>query len=343
MRRIVVQAIGGIMLKTVSCLALRLGLLAVVTMLSLGQELWAGALKGADHPDFQASLALWLSGEESKSVADFAELAQSDNVAAQVLLGLIDKRGALQGPETAWLTRAERIEHLRSTGGLSGQNWITHAAAQSSFAKALADLWRGERGIELAHQFAEAGEDRACREALLTVAARREGGLAPAVLDMPWYPDGLRHLVYPRVLDPDAVEDLHAGDPQRRAAGEKPAPEDLRDWLAASPLAMPLRAVCSTQCPTSQRACAHALYIGLGSYPALLSLGSPVAALVSDTDFAASRRGQQAIARQIMLRYMTRAREQMLSRLQEVDSCTADWLAFEFARYVPARPAAYAP
>lgn len=331
------------MLQIVSCQALRLGILAVVIVLSLGQNLSADALKGTEHPDFQAHFALWLSGEEVAPVAAFAELARSDNLAAQVLLGLIDKRGALQGPETAWLTRTERIEYLRAQGGLSGQNWITHAAARSPFAQALADLWQGARGIELAQHFANSGEDRACREALMTVAARRESGLAPAELETTWYPDGLRHLVYPRVLSPDAVEDLHAGDPQRRAAGEAPLPDDLRDWLAVAPLAMPLRAACSTQCPTSQRACAHALYIGLGSYPALLSLGSPVAALVTDTDFAASRRGQQAIARQIMLRYMTRAREQMLSRLQQVDSCTADWLAFEFARYVPARPAAYAP
>ena len=331
------------MLQIVSCLTLRSGILAVVMLLSLGQQLSAETLEGADHPEFTAHLALWLSGEEAAPVAGFAELAQSDNLAAQVLLGLIDKRGALQGPETAWLTRTERIAQLRASGGLSGQNWVTYAAARSPFAQALADLWRGERGIELAQHFAKSGEDRACREALMTVAARRESGLLPAELETPWYPEGLRHLVYPRVLSPDAVEDLHAGDPQRRAAGELPMPDDLRDWLAAAPLAMPLRAACSTQCPTSQRACAHALYIGLGGYPAILSLGSPVAALVSDADFAASRRGQQAIARQIMLRYMTRAREQMLGKLQEVDSCTADWLALEFARYVPSRPASDAP
>jgi len=317
-----------------------LGLLVAVMALSalaLGQSLSAEALDGADHPEFQASLALWLDGDETYPLRVFAELAQSENLAAQLILGLIDKRGALQGPETARLTRSERIEHLRAPGGMSGRNWITHASERSAFAKALTDLWQGRGGVEIARHLAETGEIRACREALLTVAARRESGLAPETVARDWYPDGLRHLTHPRVLTSDAVADLHAGDPQRRAAGEGANSTDLRDWLEDSPLAMPLRAACATQCPDSARSCALALYTGLGSYPALLSLGSPVAKLVSDADFAQSPRGHQTIARQIMLRYMMRARDQMQVKLAQIDACTAGWLASEFARYAPVR------
>jgi len=311
--------------------------LLAMSVLFLGQSLSAEALDGADHPDFQVSLALWLDGDETYSLRVFAELAQSDNLAAQLLLGLIDKRGALQGPETAHLTRIERIEHLRAPGGMSGRNWVSHAAERSAFAQALTDLWRSRGGVEIAQSLAEAGEARACREALLTVAARRESGLAPETVTQDWYPDGLRHLAHPRVLTPEAVADLHAGDPQRRAAGEGASDADLRDWLAESPLAMPLRAACATQCPDSAQDCAQALYTGLGSYPALVTLGSPVASLVSDADFAQSPRGQQAIARQIMLRYMMRARDQMQAKLAQIDACTADWLASKFARYAPVR------
>lgn len=317
--------------------------IGAVLLLLWGHGLQADGLKGAQQAEFQASLALWLDGDETQSIPAFAALAQADNLAAQVLLGLIDKRGALQGPETAWLTRTERIKRLRAPGGMSGQNWITHAAAQSPFAQTLTDLWQNRGGLEIAQRLAESGETRACREALMTLAARRESGLSAEIVARDWYPDGLRHLTHPRVLSADAVADLHAGDPQRRAAGEGETSDELRDWLAISPLAAPLRATCAAQCGDTQRACREALYKGLGSYPALLSLGSPVAKLVSDADFAHSPRGHQVIARQIMLRHMTRAREQMRLKLAQIDACASDWLASEFARYAPVRSNATAP
>lgn len=303
-------------------------------LLTWTQGVEAGELIGADRPDFQTTLALWLDGDEAQTLPAFAELARDNNLAAQVMLGLIDKRGALQGPLVARMSRSDRIAQLRAPGGMSGQNWITHAAAQSAFAKAMTDLWHNRGGVEIAERLAGAGELRACREALLAVSARK-GALAPEITRRGWYPEELRHLSYPKRAE--AMTDLHPGDPQRRAAGEQPAPSDLRDWLQVSPLGAPLREVCATHCPDSMDACPEALYVGLGSYPALLMLGSPVAELVQDAEFARSARGHQAIARQIMLRHMMRGRDLLRAKLEQIDACTAQWLASEFARYAPVR------
>lgn len=76
-----------------------------------------------------------------------------------------------------------------------------------------------------------------------------------------------------------------------------------------------------------------ALYTALGDYEALLTFGSPVAGLVPDAEFAASPRGQAALARRIMLMRSTRMRDAQRLELAQLDACAADWLARTYEAY----------
>ncbi len=296
---------------------------------------FAHHLEGMDNPEFQVALSLWLSGDEEHAIPALAALSQDDNAASQLLLGLIDKTAAIQGPLIASLSRDERLALLRSEGGMSGQNWM-HAAAKSAvIAQNWVSLWQMRGGVEIARSFAESDEPRAARIALVTEVNRRGTGFEPSLMSEAWYPDSMRHLTKSRTLSPEEVADLHPGIPIRKSAGLPLHDADLRDWLQETPEAMHLQAACDRHCPWSRGDCVLALYKGLNSYYALLVIGSPSANLVPELDFAQSPRGIQSVARHIMVRHTARTRDVMLRHLRNVDECTVSWLEDEFRRYAP--------
>ncbi len=295
------------------------------------------AISGAETPEYQEALAAWLEADEAEALPRLAELAESGNLAAQVLLGLIDKSAALQGPHVTYLPREERIALLRQAGGLSGRNWMTTAATESDLARLWVELWMMQGGVELAQGFAELGEERACRESLLAHVSRQERGFAPEVRAANWFPESLRHLTLGRALEPAEGEALPEGHPMRSLAGLEVTPEALAGWLAIDPLAAPLREVCDTNCSETSRDCTLALYEALGSYHSLALMGSPAVALIPEAEFIASPRGHQAVARRIMLMHATRRRESMLHEVAEIDACSADWLREQYEVYKPVR------
>lgn len=301
----------------------------------LGQPVVASDLPGSQDEEFSAALSLWLDNNEEDALPGLRDLAQTSNGAAQILLGLIDKNSALQGPYLSFLARDDRIALLRAPGGLSGRNWISVSGGQTDLAQNWKDLWHLEGGAEIAQKFLQMGEDRAAREALIIIASRHDSVLPTEVLSQDWYPDSLVHLTRNYALASENAERLHPGHPIRLVSGLTHDNAALRDWLVADPLGTPLRAVCEAQCPENSGDCAVALYRGLSGYHALLMLGSPVAALVSDEEFAKSRRSMAAVARRIMLAHSARTRDPALQRLAELDQCAADWLRAEFKLYYP--------
>jgi anti-anti-sigma regulatory factor len=292
-------------------------------------------LTGADSPEFQAALSLWLDGDDEHAIITFSELAHKQHAASQVLLGLIDKTAALQGPMFVLLSREQRSALLRAKGGLSGRNWMTVAAETEEIAQNWVSLWEMSNGIDVARSFAQMQEKRAARHALLMTASRQGAGFEHALMSEHWYPAALRHLNKSRALSLEEVADLHAGHPIRKAAGLPVSDQDLRDWLQKSPLALHLRAPCKSKCPKTQANCTLALYHGIASYDALLVIGSPSTTIIAESDFAASARGQQSIARHIMVRHSARMREGMLRHIAPIDECAANWLQAEFRRYLP--------
>lgn len=283
------------------------------------------------------AIALWLADQEMDGLRALAGLASDGDPQAQLLLGLIDKTSEMQGPELIAMSRPDRLALMREPGGISGRNWV-HAAAEQGAPHALAwqALWSMQADVTTAESFAALQEPQAVARSLLTLVKRRETGFAPAILKRPWYPQTLLFLSDQGTPLPVLSAALHPGDPQHKLlTGTAPDPDALRDWLAESPVAASLRATCEVVCASSAPQCSYALYRALGSYPILLTHGSPANALIPNADFMASPRGRAVLARRIMLMHTTRMRQVALDKLSEIDSCAADWLAMQFDRHTP--------
>ncbi len=295
-------------------------------------------------PAFAQARALWLADDEAAALPALADLARAGNTAARLLLGLIDKTPALQGPWLTRLPRAERVTLLRATGGLSGQNWITLDADQTPQARLWHDLWQGREGLEIAQAFAALDEPRAVAQALLAVASRQQRPFAADVLAQDWFPDGLVHLGAGWGQDTALVDRLPAGDPQRNMLGLAVEEGERLNWLMTAPEAASLRALCDAKCPETAQTCAQALLRGFSVYQSLLVHGSPSQALIDEGDFLRSAKGQASLARRIMLMRAARMRQPHLAKLTERDTCAGDWLRAEYARYdLPVPPAPKAP
>jgi hypothetical protein len=272
-------------------------ILICVTILVAGPT-QADPVAGQSDPNFTATVDLWLTGDEAAALPRLAGLAQADNRAAQVLLGLIDTTPALQGDWLMALPRADRIALLRAPGGLSGQNWMRSAVAEP-LAAVWVDLWQGDATHAVILDFARLGEVRAARVAALTLAKRERTGFA-ALADDADYPPSARAFAIRewRRADPARAEReaaaLTSGDPQADVLGLPGG--DPAVWLAANPEGDPLVALCAATCADGdQPACLTASYDAVGGYWPLMALGSPVEAIIPSDRFNRSPVGLQSV------------------------------------------------
>lgn len=307
-----------------------LGLILLVAG-GLGTAEAGETVPGQSDPAFVASVAAWLDGPEEEALPALAGLARANNAAAQLLLALIDKTPALQGPWLARLPRAERVALMRADGGLSGTSWVHAAAGHSAHAALWQQLWQADAPASLGLEFARAGEDRAAREALIYAALREAGGLGELAGD-PDFPDAVRFLAH---LDGAGVDlgALHPGDPQRRAMGAQIEAGQVADWLLTAPEALPARALCAARCGDDVAACTLAATGALGSHAALLMLGSPSEVLIDAERFARSARGQAAFLRRAILSTDARGRQHLIKRLQAEEACFAEQITSEIERF----------
>jgi hypothetical protein len=299
----------------------------------------AEPLSGQDDPRFQAALALWLADDEATALPELAALAAEGNRAAEVLVARIDVTPQLRGPWLVARSKAERTALMRAPGGLSGRSWMIAAAADEP----LAQLWRQRddpaSGVDTAIGFASLGEDRAARDMLQALAARQYRGFA-AVADDPDYPPELRHLIWREwAADPagrariDAeIAALPPGDPQIQRFRSGPVSEaDLDAWLAAAPLAAPLRSFCAASCPETAAACARALLVVVDGHAGLAATGTPSETLIPPETWNASPRGRAALLRQAPARY--RIADAFARDVTAEDACVGAALATESARF----------
>ena len=308
---------------------------------------WAGALPaqasteipGREAPEFRAALALWLADDEENAFPALAALAEGGNLAAQILLGVIDRSPALQGPWLAHLPRAERIALLRRPGGMSGQSWL-HAAQDHPLAAAWLARLGTDAGPEVVETFATLGEPRAAREAFAALLAREHPAMM--TLDPAGVEPELLFLLWAR-LGPDARPALAAlipeGHPQRRLMGEGIDSAAHLDWLRTNPAAAPLAALCAQTCAAAEQdACLLAAHGAMPSHLALLTLGSPVEGLIAQADFVASARGQASTLRRILLGVEARGRRSLIQRLRGESECLGERLTLEQRRYMKTTP-----
>ncbi len=305
----------------------------------------AGAeIAGQQDTEFQDALTQWLEADEATALPALATLAQGGNTAAQMLLALIDRTPALQGPWLSRLPRDARLELMRAPGGMSGRSWMHTAAEREELAALWLSLWDVDSPMSLPRAFAEAGEPRAAREALHALAVRERRGFAD-LAEWEGYPPSLRHLIWREWQDdPDRAADraegiaaLPPGDPQRQRVGQEVAEADLADWLLSAPEAAGIAALCTDRCNTDTAACALAAHGALASDRALLVFGPPSERLIDANTFHASPRGQSALLRRMLLAVDARGRRAQFARVEAVDSCLAGHLQAEAQRYIPQR------
>ncbi len=304
-------------------------------------------LPGQWSSAFADAVALWLEDDEAAALPELATLAQAGNPSAQMLLALIDKTPALQGPWLARLPREERLALMRMPGGISGRSWMHEAATTLPLAELWQRMWEVTASVDLPLEFAAAGEPRAAREAALILAAREVRGF-DRIADAPGYPPSLRYLAWRERPPQRAAETasdlatLDPGDPQRSLFGgraSEPPPDGaaLAHWLLSTPEAAPIAALCSDRCPETRSDCALAAWDALASHRALLILGSPSERLIPAEVFLSSRRGQATILRRIMLAVDARGRRLQIARAEDRDQCLAGLIESETQRYMPKR------
>lgn len=312
-----------------------MALIRVFACLLLGLTVWLSAamaaeeqLAGADDPRFQAAVDLWLADDEAAALPVLAGLAAAGNPAARLLVGLIDKAFALQGPWLALRDKSDRIAMLRAAGGLSGRSWLRQVDDD------LAHRWLAvldqRADIALALSLADLGEPRLVRVALVSLEARQVTGFA-GFADDPRFPGALRYLIWREGSHGDEVADLHPGDGQRQMVQASVPADDLEAWLMITDLGQPLRALCRSECSGDVGACLLAGYEAIGGYRRFAGLGTPAAMLISDARFAASRRGQAAVLRRALAFELLSGLR--IAGLAETDACFAGLLAAEGQRF----------
>ncbi|MGY6410231.1 MAG: hypothetical protein ACXIUV_04290 [Alkalilacustris sp.] len=304
---------------------------------------WAD-IAGQRQADFEAAVDQWLQEDEAQALPALARQAEGGNTAAQMLLALIDRSPALQGPWLSRRTRDERVALMRAPGGMSGRSWMHAAAEREPRAGLWLSLWDAGSPMSLPRAFAEAGEPRAAREALFALAVRERRGFAD-LADWEGYPPSLRHLVWREWNgDPDRTGDraaeiaaLDPGDPQRLHVGLDLPGDALADWLLSAPEAAGIAALCTDRCGADPAACARAAHTALASDRALLVFGTPSETLIDSETFHASPRGQAALLRRMLLAADARGRRAQIAAVEAVDSCLAGLLQTEAQRYIPTR------
>lgn len=299
-------------------------------------------VSGQDAPEFLSARDAWLADDEAAALPALAQLAGAGNTAAQMLLALIDKSPALQGPWLSGQSRQVRMALMRAPGGLSGVSWMRLAAETDPRAALWVSMWHVDAPVSIILDFARAGELRAAREAIVTLSSRGRTGFGDIGVD-PDFPAAPRRPVWSEwAEDPDLAADraaeiaaLHPGDPQRAGLGEALSPGALDDWLADAPEAHGLRALCASICPDAEVTCRAVGYGAFLSHDSFLSFGSPIAALVPPEAFAESPRGQAALLRHALLTVDARQRRILLADMRERSSCLATRMEGESARYRP--------
>jgi hypothetical protein len=328
-------------------------LLLSLACLLLALAARAEPIDGQADPRFQAALDAWLADDDPRALPELAALADGGNRAAQVLLALVDRVPVYQSQWLAGRPRVERLALTRAPGGLSGRSWMREAAADTPLARLWVERDRPGTTPETALGFAGMGEARAARETLQAIAARQYRGFA-AVADDPRYPTEMRHLVWRewaatpegRARAEGEIAALPPGDPQiRRFLDRTPSEAETDAWLAAAPLAAPLRAACDAFCPATPTTCRRAAYLLVGGQTQLAEFGTPSETLVPAERWLASPRGRRALLRVPAARF--RFAYETAAAIRAEDACLADALAAEVARFyaqpvspagTPARP-----
>ncbi len=297
----------------------------------------ADSIPGQNDPAFVNALHLWLDDDSKRALPALAKLAHQGNVAARIVIGLTDKYVSLQGPWLAPRSKAERIELLRLPGGLSGKSWL-RKTDDLVFIHELLGVLDSHTTVDRVLSFSDMHEPRAVRVGLISLEARQWIGFA-RFADDPRFPDSVRYLIWREWQKTEsrddefqkAVDALPEGDGQRLLLRHEVADAEFESWLLDTHLGLPLRALCERNCEKTQAACMRGGFYALGGYRRFVALGTPMASLISEEEFAQSIRGQASVLRRALP--FSRLTEGRLKRIAEIDACFAGLLEDEGQRF----------
>ena len=118
----------------------------VLCFLVAGSSNAMAQITGSDSTEFESAIELWLAGHDRDALVALSALAQADNRAAQVFLGVIEPNTWLHDGVTSSLSREDRIALMRKPGGLSGRSWLLTASVDTPLAQDFIDsraMWSG--------------------------------------------------------------------------------------------------------------------------------------------------------------------------------------------------------
>ena len=281
----------------------------VLGLLLVGQMATADPIGGQSDPAFQAALSQWLEADEAAAIPALGRLAQDGNRAAQVLLGLIDTTPRYQGPWIFALPRDQRLALLRTTGGLSGRNWLRVAAKDTPLAAAWLRLWDGNAGVGVMQDFVLLNEEAAARTAAKLLARREAKGFAELAAK-PGFPAFAQSLAMRewQATDPaqaqTALTALPPADPGRALLGPyKPNPAALLELAKTDPALHLLEGYLAVMCPNTgggetQRAQRFAqAFEMIGGWWGLADLGPPAETLIDPDRWTRSRQAMVTFGR----------------------------------------------
>lgn len=112
----------------------------VLALLAIPVHAEVAVIEGVDDDQFQELLTVWLSGKGEVALHGMAELANDDNLAAQIFIGQTSD-AHISGHIFETLDRHARhaITH-KDDGSLFGKRWLRVAAKRHPLAKALIEL-----------------------------------------------------------------------------------------------------------------------------------------------------------------------------------------------------------
>ncbi len=132
----------------------------------------ASGIEGAESPVFRDALQLWLQGNDEQALPSLADLARQENLAAQILLGVIYDRGLTRTPWVSALSSADRRALFRYDDGRFGVPWLRHAAERSELARLIGPVeydGSGRFSADFALRAVAAGEPRSTVRLLTTL------------------------------------------------------------------------------------------------------------------------------------------------------------------------------
>ncbi len=329
--------------------------------------LWLPATLWAQEGRLERAIALWLEGNDRDSLPMLAELAQSGDATARILLAQIDVKDRGHSPFRAGLSPSEARALFRRDTGYGGfsQSWLKiEAETGNALAEALLATRHPRPDPSLISRLRGLGEVEATDYPIRVVALYADTETKRRVLDSDEMMEALRpyveHQLDPvvqhgdglgalRQMAPFAAEMIRADDPDSAgmagllalgfAFGDASAQNRWRglveEWVLTASAMRPMADLCRESCPGEVTGCGFAMLALSGGYFEAIRLDTPLESVISQERFLSSPRARLMTLRRAALAEKNAGRGWIASydEIAEMSQCAADLIRETRAGY----------